>query len=243
MVLEMQPLTNDEEEGDAFVQWSERSVDCFAFRIRRWFGMLLLFMASTAVFLILFIFYATQNADSTTCRLTYTNNAVVSEAKMQTWAADAKWPLPVPTYDREKKACVCSSDNVDPTRLALTDYVPAWIAPGDLNSMKEDGILPTLPSNIPNTYNETDHVKVCLQHKDLVALWGDDYLGKHCHLPTVNATDQSTIPSVERFFLGYDGALYCDQASNKYIKCLNRCKSKSKTEADCDEDCYRKAYS
>jgi len=216
----MKRLYVDEEEGDACVQWSERSTNCLGMRIRRWFGLLIGMLVLIVLFMTLFIVYAQQNADATTCRLTYTDNAVVSEAQMQSWAADVHWPLPVPKYDRAKKACVCSSDDADPTKLALADYVPAWIAPGDLYAMKEDGILSTLPLDMPKTYGPKSHVKVCIRHTDLVALWGDDYLGKHCHLPTVNATGQIT-NKVKRFFLGYDGALYCEETCGEFCEPLS----------------------
>lgn len=165
----------------------------------------------------LFIVYAVENADATTCRLTYTDNATISETQMQTWAKDAKWPLPVPKYDRDKKYCVCSSEVKDPTELSLDDYVPVWIAPADLRSLKTNNYVSNLPDGIPDVQGTYDHVKVCLKHQNLIDLWGTKWLGTHCHQPNVSDGRQTDL--VERFFLGYDGALYCSPPKTSKIWC------------------------
>jgi len=154
------------------------------------------------------ILFATQLSDTKTPNLTYSDKGIITEDQMQLWVKHDNWSMTVPTYDADKKAFVCSSENKDPTKLTLKEEVIVWIAPGDLVDLHTDGKL-TLPVNtttniplIPYVFGPEDHVKVCLRHDLLVDLWGDNYNTTHCHVRGSNNT-------VTSFFLGHDGALYC----------------------------------
>lgn len=133
------------------------------------------------------------------CRLTYTDDAIISEKEMKRWAGMEGWPLKHPHYDVSKKACVCSSDS-DPS--SSSGDTPAWIAPGDLVSLYENGVPgKSLPSEFVTKYAESysrqDHVKVCIDQSRLLTLWNSG----HCH-----SSYEKTISSI---FTGWDGALYC----------------------------------
>lgn len=192
------------EELDGCARCFEHTDSLLCCRVRRWcwigFLLLLTLVATTT----LFIIYAVMNAEASSCRLTYHDNATISESQMHKWASDANWPLPTPTYNRQKRVCTCSSQDKDPTALSMDDYVPVWIAPADLLSLQKIGDITGLPSNIPNVQGTYDHVKVCLKQKYLIDLWGTVRgVDTHCHKPSNAQT------AIERFFLGYEGALYC----------------------------------
>lgn len=90
--------------------------------------------------------------------------------------------------------------------LSMDDHIPVWIAPTDLLDLQAKGVFSGLPPNIPNVGGTDDHVKVCLKQSHLITLWGQDGVDAHCHTPS-NAG-----AGVSRFYLGYDGALFCDFA-------------------------------
>lgn len=154
-----------------------------------------------AVFLALFVVYAVRNGEARSCRLTYSDDAAVSEAQMRDWAADAGWPLTHPTWSNDLKACVCDADPT-PSLAPGTRKTPAWIAPGDVASLYPDGAFPVGFSR--DAYAPTDHVKVCLESAKLAQLWtgldasGNRSSSKHCHNP-----------HPFQIYTGWDGDLYC----------------------------------
>ena len=191
---------------------SEKTVDVCGVHVKRWFLLLIGFIITTVVFFVLFLVYVVGLGTATSCRLTYSDKAVISESEMQTWASRDDWPLKVPSYDPWRRTCVCKGyEDTDPGLLLPEDEVLAWIAPGDLVSLSDEGKIDKLPSSFVDTYKEAyaeaDHVKVCMPQKNVVDLWnindaeGD---GGHCH--TTKGDGSNT---VERFFLGWDGALFC----------------------------------
>ena len=137
------------------------------------------------------------------CRLTYTEDALISEKEMRRWAGMEGWPLKHPVYDVSKKACVCSSDS-DPS--SPSGDTPAWMAPGDLVSLYKDdhsgGVLPSnFVSKYADAYSSRDHVKVCIDQDRLLKLWD----GGHCH--SIDADRDIT-----SIITGWDGSLYCCKA-------------------------------
>lgn len=112
------------------------------------------------------------------------------------------WPLKHPVYDVSKKACVCSSDS-DPS--SSSGDTPAWIAPGDLVSLYEDGGK-FLPSDFvfeyAESYSPQDHVKVCIDQPRLLNLWDSG----HCH-SAIN-------DSLKEIFTGWCGSLFCTHLMN-----------------------------
>jgi len=211
----MQRLSTSEDlEKD--VSCVEHADRCGGYYIKRYLWLVASLTTLVVIFVSLFVVYALENQDARTCRLTYREDGIISEEQMQSWAADANWPLPTPFYDRRKKACVCSSSDLDPMNLALADHIPVWIAPGDLLSLAQQGDISSFPSgvNLPNSFDPKDHVKACPQHRHLIQLWGTNYQTSHCHLP-----DRTNDSSVERFFLGFDGALYCGHGSTEQDLC------------------------
>ena len=165
--------------------------------------------ALSVLFLVLFAYYAHRLGNLTSCRLTYSATGIISESEMHTWAVHNDWKLDVPRYSAEYRTCVCPDAGIYPTSLEASNDILVWIAPGDLVSLYEDGYIQKLPADFVNNYRgmygENDHVKVCLRHDNLVALWGVDYQTLHCH--EAGHLDGT----VSRFYLGFDGALYCAQ--------------------------------
>jgi hypothetical protein len=108
---------------------------------------------------------------------------------------------------------VCGGSPHDPREIPETSPVVVWIAPGDLVSLYRQGELSSLPDGFvaahEGDYATNDHVKVCLEHRHLVQLWGTDATNTHCH----RAKNTPPQRGVERFFLGDDGALFCASAS------------------------------
>jgi len=210
-----------ETEEDACTSCSEKTVNCCGlFHIKRWCLLILLLSLLTIGFMIPFIIYAAFFGEATSCRLTYSTNNNVTEADMQRWMKKDNWPLSVPTYDPWRRTCVCKGyEDKDPMTLAPTDEVLVWIAPGDLVSLSDEGKIPALHSNFVskhrNHYAKEEHVKVCLPQELVVDLWNiaNDTAdgGSHCH-----ATTGSTSSNVERFFLGWDGALFCS-SRGRYV--------------------------
>jgi hypothetical protein len=202
------------EEGDACVTCSEQTQDCCGLHVKRW-CVFLLMTTIAGIFIIglMALYIVLYSAQFTMCRLTYSDNAIMSEATMQNWANQDDWKLSVPSYDPWRRACVCKGfEDIDPTNLSYTDEVLAWITPGELVSLSDEQKIPPLPIDFANQYRyvhgEADHVKVCIPHSHVVDLWnsmdgqGD---GRYCHSTKGNS---STV--VERFYLGWDGALYCE---------------------------------
>lgn len=202
------------EEPDDCVICSEKSMLCFGRKVKRWCLLIVLLVLVTVGFAIPFGLYAFHFGEATACRLTYTEDAIITESEMQGWMAKENWPLSVPTYDPWKRTCVCKGfEDMDPKSLLPTDEVLVWIAPGDLVSLSDETkITPHLPMDFTDKYRtiygENDHVKVCLPQQLVLDLWniGTDVAdgGRHCH---VSAGDASS--NVEQFYLGWDGALYC----------------------------------
>lgn len=129
--------------------------------------------ASAIAFLVLFILYASLNAEARSCRLTYSDDAVISEAQMRKWAADASWTLTHPTWIEEARTCVCDADR-DPSHAPGTRKTPTWIAPGDVLSLYPDATFPTGFRRVATSaqaYASTEHVKVCLESVQLAQLW------------------------------------------------------------------------
>lgn len=207
-----------EAEEDACTSCSEKTVNCCGlFHIKRWCLLILLLSLLTIGFMIPFIIYAALFGEATSCRLTYSTNNNVTEADMQRWMKKDNWPLSVPTYDPWRRTCVCKGyEDKDPMTLAPTDEVLVWIAPGDLVSLSDESKIPALDSNFVTKhrlhYAKEEHVKVCLPQELVVDLWNiaNDTAdgGRHCH-----ATAGTTSSNVERFFLGWDGALFCKKKS------------------------------
>ena len=208
---------------------------------RRWLLVLIMLFVTSITFTILFIVYAVQNADARSCALTYDDNGAVSEAKMLEWTTHESWLLAKPYYDDARKACVCRDAGLDPMNIPLDEPVVVWIAPGDLLSLKHQQNIPVLPQTFidywtdrADQYATENHVKVCLQQQDLVDLRGDDST-RHCH------TRVGTSTAVGRFYLGYDGALFCAPSSctcqdgfgNKDSGCDTQSNSCGVAEGDC----------
>lgn len=134
------------------------------------------------------------------CRLTFSDDSVISEKEMRKWAGMEGWPLKHPFYDVIKRSCVCSTDS-DPS--SPSGDTPAWIAPGDLVSLYESGVsgkyLPEdFVSNYSTSFSPSDHVKVCIDQDRLLTLWNSD----HCHVPGIGT-------EVKSITTGWDGSLYC----------------------------------
>jgi len=200
---------------DQCVTCSEKTL----YGVKRWCYFLIVLSIATIGVAIACGVYVTQLNDATTCRLTYTDSSNrLSEAQMQSWSKDYDWPLTVPSYDPWRRTCVCKgSENKDPTKLLATDKVLVWIAPADLVSLSDENRLtPSLPTIFANdhrgVYSENDHVKVCLEQHLVLELWNVDRSPynaldgqHHCH----EGHTGDAISNVEKFYLGWDGALYC----------------------------------
>lgn len=128
------------------------------------------------------------------CRLTYTDDALISEKEMRKWAGMEGWTLEHPRYDVSKKACVCSSGS-DPS--SPSGDTPAWIAPGDLVSLYKDSLPSEFVSKYKDAFSSDDHVSVCIDQERLTRLWNTG----HCHY-----SENGTLKTV---FTGWNGALYC----------------------------------
>lgn len=195
---------------DSCATCSEKTVDVCGVHVKRWCLLLSGFVITTVVFLVLFLVYVIGFGTATSCRLTFSDKAVISESEMQTWASRDDWPLKVPSYDPWRRTCVCKGfEDIDPIVLKPDDEVLAWIAPGDLVSLSDEGKIDTLPPSFvvkyKEAYGEADHVKVCMPQMYVVDLWNNATGGgQHCHATTGDASN-----TVKSFFLGWDGALFC----------------------------------
>lgn len=199
---------------DACTSCSEKTVNCCGIvYVKRWCLLLIFLSISTVGFMVPFIIYAFFFGEATSCRLTYSTNNNVTEADMQRWMKAYDWPLTVPTYDPWRRTCVCQGyETNDPLMLKPTDEVLVWIAPGDLVSLSDEDKIPPLNPSFASThrlhYAQKEHIKVCLQQRLVLDLWNiaNDTAdgGRHCHQQS--STHSS---NVERFYLGWDGALFC----------------------------------
>ena len=180
--------------------------ECCVMRYCWW---LIALSITTVVFLVLFIVFAVRDTASGSCVLTYNGNGAVTEDMMLKWTTHEQWPLARPTFDKERQACVCDDARLDPQHIPMTAPVVVWIAPGDLVSLYLQGDLSSLPKGFAEThqgdYRTQDHVKVCLEHRHLVQLWGTNATNTHCH----NITEVTSRYALKTFFLGYDGVLFC----------------------------------
>ena len=147
-----------------------------------------------------------------TCRLVYTDDDdQLSESQMQEWIKDTSWKVGVPYYSQVRRACVCQgSDDSDPID-AEKGTTPAWVSPGDLVFLVQEGILEStsLPSDFVSKhgtdFSPSRHVKVCLDQASLAHLW--EYDGTtHCH-------EKNSDGSVARIFTGWDGDLFCGRSA------------------------------
>lgn len=238
--------------GDACADcatWFEKTNGCCGWRVKRWLLCFALLFLMGVGFLVPFAIYAVRFGEASSCRLTYTDDAVISESEMQSWMADESWFLSVPSYDWKRRTCVCKGfEDKDPKSLLPTDEVLVWIAPGDLASLSDEGaITPALPATFLDkyrgAYGQKDHVKVCLQQRLLLDLWNYDPSrinvadgGRHCH---VSSSDGSS--NVEQFFLGWDGALYCLTTAEKQKK--NDCAAKVNIDTTKSNRCMPSIYS
>ena len=213
-------MVSEDGEPDGCATCSEQTMSICGCKVKRWclvIALLVLVMIGLAVPLGIYAFWF---GEATSCRLTYADDALVTEAEMQNWMADERWPLSVPTHDWKRRTCVCKGfEDKDPKSLLPTDEVLVWIAPGDLASLSDEQQIDPLPAAFLNkyrgAYGEKDHVKVCLQQQYVVALWNIDPStvnvmdgGRHCHVSNGDA-----LSNVEQFFLGWDGALYCSSTT------------------------------
>lgn len=203
-----------DDELDDCATCSEKTVSICEWKVKRWCLIIALLVVLVTGCLIPLVIYTVRFGEATLCRLTYADDALVTEAKMQDWMSKESWPLSVPMYDWKRRTCVCKGyEDKDPKSLLPTDEISLWIAPGDLVSLSDEGaITPRLDPDFVAThrmhYDQDQHVKVCLRQQLVLDLWniGSDVLngGQHCHLSS------GAGPSiVERFFLGWDGSLYC----------------------------------
>ena len=180
--------------------------DCFGITTYSWLiaAFLTLFTAST----VLFIYYASQNAQNTQCRFTYTLDNDVKETEMLGWADKDDFDISRPHWNDAAHACVCDTDP-NPKKAKATRKTPVWLSPGDLVIL--------FPNHLSNDFKETyayrfapeDHVKVCLENQQLDSLWHSG----NCHFDTNNSTD---------IYTGWDGALFCAAGacqSNPNSKC------------------------
>ena len=122
------------------------------------------------------------------CRLTYTNDSLISEDEMRVWAGKEGWPLSHPVFDQTKTACTCRDASLRPT----------WIAPGDLVSLYKEELSSDFVSKYEAAFSPQDHVKVCLDSPKLLQLWETG----HCH-------SKDKEGKVDEIFRGWDGSLYC----------------------------------
>lgn len=154
------------------------------------------------------------------CRLTYSDESVISEKEMRSWAGMEGWPLKHPRFDVSKRACTCSSD-ADPS--SPSGDTPAWIAPGDLVLLYKEGVAgryidPEFVSKYSDVMSPKDHVKVCIDETRLTTLWNGN--PPACHSIHANGT-------VKEIFTGWDGNLYCfisvdvDDCTENYTYCCN----------------------
>jgi len=193
---------------------SEKTLSICGRKVKRWCLLIALLILLVTGCLIPLVIYAVRFGEATSCRLTYADDALVTEADMQRWMAKENWPLSVPAYDWKRRHCVCEGfEDKSPRSLLPTDEILVWIAPGDLVSLSDEGsITPPLDSAFVAAhrrhYTKEQHVKVCLRQQLVLGLWNidSDVLdgGQHCH---VSSGDGSS--NVEQFFLGWDGSLYC----------------------------------
>jgi hypothetical protein len=199
--------------------WSRAVNMCGILHVKRWCLIIALLAVLTIGFMVPFIIYATFFGEATSCRLTYAEHASFTEADMQGWTTKDTWPLSVPTYDPWRRTCVCKGyEDKDPKQLQPTDEVLVWIAPGDLVSLSDENKLPSklddgFTSKYRRHYAQEEHVKVCLPQRLVLDLWNiaSDTAdgGRHCH-----QMSSATPSNVERFYLGWDGTLFCEGGSS-----------------------------
>jgi len=201
--------TFESEQSQPSKNWLAKACETPECGVMRYCWSLIGLSITTVVFLVLFIVFAMRDSTSGFCVLTYDGNGAVTEDMMLKWTTHEQWPLARPTFDKERQACVCDDAHLDPQYIPMTAPVVVWIAPGDLVSLYRQGDLSSLPGGFVSAhagdYATQDHVKVCLEHRHLVQLWGTNATNTHCHKPA-GITEKY---GLDRFFLGYDGALFC----------------------------------
>ena len=217
---------------------SEKTVTLCGVPIKRWCLLLAGFVITTAVFFVLFLVYVVGLGTATSCRLTYSDYAIISESEMQTLASQDNWTLKVPSYDPWRRTCVCKGyEDIHPITLQPNDKVLAWIAPGDLVSLFAEGEIDKMPLSFVETYKdqyaEEDHVKVCMPQKNLVDLWNNNDAegrggGPHCHMTTGDASN-----TVKSFLLGWDVALFCARSCQQ--RCDDYADEKGQNNGNCDK--------
>jgi len=197
-------------EKDGCTQYCEAADKCCSHDCKRWLLWIISLSIVTGVFFVLFVvfapLYATKTTEDQTCRLTYTDGGLITEQQMLEWAKASDWPLKHPTWKGHLKTCTCNGDAYDPTAIKDTDVVDVWLAPGDMVDLALVGIH--LPSGFSSTYSTAfameDHVKVCLEYRYLIDLWGRDGTKQHCHTEVAEGVNP---------YVAYDGALYCHDST------------------------------
>jgi len=240
-------IVSPEGQPDGCVTCSEKTMSVCGWRVKRWCLLIALLILVTIGCLIPLVIYAVRFGEATSCRLTYTDNALVTEAEMQSWMSKESWPLSVPTYDWKHRTCVCKGfEDQDPRNLLPTDEVLVWIAPGDLVSLSDESLItpaldPAFVAAHRMHYNQDQHVKVCLRQQLVLDLWNVGYDvsdgGQHCH---ASSGDGSS--NVEQFFLGWDGALYCGSAAIWKSQTKGKCTDPPVNERDKSMKRYCKGY-
>jgi hypothetical protein len=228
MLEERIPIVSySEEQPDACVTWSEKTFYCAGCKVKRWCCLLGMLSVVMVALLVPLGVYVIQFGEATSCRLTYADNAVVTESKMQSWMSKESWPLTVPSYDWTRRTCVCKGfEDKDPKNLTSTDEVLVWIAPGDLVSLSDEGkITPPLDAAFTtahrNHYGQSEHVKVCIRQELVLDLWNIDNVtdeGHHCHQSKGDGSS-----NVENIFLGWDGALFCSDCTGQSCTMTSQC--------------------
>ena len=137
-----------------------------------------------------------QLSTAPTCKLTYEQNAVLTEAVILKEAAKTGWPLKHP----ECNVCADAND------------VPIWIAPGDLCTVRPElqGSWEFCEGRYKGTdeFASDEHVKVCVSRDELTTMWAAGL----CHLSTSPSTEDwfALVPNNETLSavnVGYDGTL------------------------------------
>lgn len=211
----------DNDVPDECVLCTEKTIPICGVHVKRWCLLLVLLSAALTSATVIAVIYALRLQTLTACRLTYSNNATIHESEIQKWAAQDDWPLSVPRYDPWRRTCVCEGyETRDPKDLQPTDEVLVWIAPGDLITLADSGKIGHFNAEFESTYKddflEDNHVKVCLQQQFLLDLWA---YRKTTGRTSCHSSSGQSGSIIERFYLGWDGALFCASSVDNIADC------------------------